>query len=815
MKKLYLLIILLTVFFGQAQYITIPNVNWPNRKDLTARFSEFSSVTAATISPPKITASGNQIYCPGTSLNIVETVNITFDPLESTTDGVYIQISSGYVLGQDQLILTGFHPSISANWNSTEGKLVLKSNTGNKIPYSDFVSAIKDVQFINSNISPSGIRTFSITLGTGNVSYLPSNGHYYEYVPNLGINWTRARDLAALSNFYGLQGYLATLTAGDEAQLAGAQAPGAGWIGGSDSQTEGTWKWVTGPEGLANGGTGTIFWIGKSNGAPTPPHNYANWNTSGNEPNDSRDNEDYAHITAPALGYPGTWNDLPEPGDPITNTNYYPQGYIVEYGGMDGDPTSIQISASTSITIPKITSVTPNSTCVSGSLLLQATATDGTVDWYDSPRGGNLLGTGNSFTTPNLTTTTSYYVDASNGSCSNGPRTEIIATVNIPPTITSALPASRCGIGTVTLRATASEGIINWFDDLTGGNLVGTGDSFTTPPIITTTIYYIESNLSGCITPIRTPITATINTYPIITTTTPGSRCDSGVVTIAATASGGTINWYDVATGGTPLGNGNSFTTPNVTSTTNFYAETTENECTSIRVAITATVYPIIPLKKEILLCQSETLILEASIPDMEYLWSPGGETTQSIEISNIGDYKVIISSPSGSCDSKEEFKVIEHPKPIIKEIVMEENSITIELENPKDYYEFSIDGELFKESNQFTQIPSGQYTAFVREKNGCNLIQLNFDVFSIAKYFTPNNDGFNDFWEIKEMKDFPNSTASIFDRYGKLIAKLTPLQPNWNGNYDNTPLIEDDYWYVLKMEDSKPSIKGHFSLKR
>jgi gliding motility-associated-like protein len=55
-----------------------------------------------------------------------------------------------------------------------------------------------------------------------------------------------------------------------------------------------------------------------------------------------------------------------------------------------------------------------------------------------------------------------------------------------------------------------------------------------------------------------------------------------------------------------------------------------------------------------------------------------------------------------------------------------------------------------------------------------CNLVAQDFTVFTIAKYFTPNNDGFNDLWEIKEMADYPNSSAQIFNRYGKLIITLT-----------------------------------------
>jgi hypothetical protein len=171
------------------------------------------------IDPPKIIATPNpNPYCPGTSVNIVDFVGITYDPLEPNTDAVSIQIASGYVFGQDLLTLTGSHPTVSFDWIQSEGKLKLFSTTGVDIPYTDFEAAIANVKFINSSPSPTGTRTFSISLGSGQLSYLPRNKHFYEYVADIGITWTDAKIAAETRTYYGLQGYLATLTAADEAQ---------------------------------------------------------------------------------------------------------------------------------------------------------------------------------------------------------------------------------------------------------------------------------------------------------------------------------------------------------------------------------------------------------------------------------------------------------------------------------------------------------------------------------------------------------------------------------------------------------------------
>ncbi len=676
----------------------------------------FSGVVAQNAAPILL-ATGNQVYCPQTSLPIVTNMSIT-DPDDVGIAAMYIQISSGYVLGQDVLTLTGIHPTISSSWNAIEGKLTL-SGIGGDPTYIQFKAAIESVVFTNSAINPSGQRIFSVTVGQAN--YLESTGHYYQYIPNTGISWTNAKNAAAASTYYGLQGYLATITTVEEVQISGVQASGAGWIGGSDEANEGVWKWVTGPE------LGTTFWNGVVNGS-TP--NFAFWNA--NEPNNQGE-EDYAHVTAPGVGQPGSWNDLSNVG--ASSGNYQPKGYIVEYGGMPGDPI-LQISTTSIITIPVITNVTNATRCGSGSVTLQAIS-----------NVGNL-------------------------------------------------------------------GTINWFTTPTGGTSIFTGNSFNTPVLNATTDYYVDAFPVGCTLGNRVQVTATIKPVPVIGFTTPNPVCQNTNTMLQANTSLGAINWYDSNTSLTPIFTGTSFTTPILSASTSYFIEAINNGCVSNRVEIPVQVVPAPTVVDEtVVFCKNTSVTLQSGISGASYLWSTGA-TTQNCAVASGGSYSVVITTPL-NCNLTKNFTVIENTAPEITFIKVEELTAEISIIGT-GIYEYSLDNIHFQSSPVFNMIVGGVYTCYVKEiGTNCGYDYEDFVVIDYPRFFTPNSDGFNDYWKINGMNLFPKATISIFDRYGQLITVLTTKNPHWDGRLNGESVPSSDYWFVANLGNNTSEVKGHFTLKR
>ncbi len=138
-------------------------------------------------------------------------------------------------------------------------------------------------------------------------------------------------------------------------------------------------------------------------------------------------------------------------------------------------------------TNPTITATTTGYACGFGSVAMTATASAGTINWYASSTGGTSLHTGTSYTATALTTSTTFYVDASDNGCVTPTRTAIIAGVKSKPTAVETLTPSPACVGkTLTLTVTPSGGLPPYSYGWSGPDgfaTTSTGTTVNTPPL--------------------------------------------------------------------------------------------------------------------------------------------------------------------------------------------------------------------------------------------------------------------------------------------------------------------------------------------
>ncbi|MBN4058047.1 T9SS type B sorting domain-containing protein [Olleya sp. AH-315-K02] len=254
-----------------------------------------------------------------------------------------------------------------------------------------------------------------------------------------------------------------------------------------------------------------------------------------------------------------------------------------------------------------------------------------------------------------------------------------------------------------------------------------------------------------------------------------------------------------------------------------------DNACFGInQVQLTVYELPDIEIEEQLFYCLNifpQTITLNAGLinnlpSDFTYLWSTR-ETTQEIQINQTGTYSVTVTNANG-CSKDRIITVLPSNISTIENIEVvdatQNNTITITVSG-EGTYAFALDdiNGPYQDSNVFENVAPGLHTVYVMDvKNNCGIVEEIVSVIGFPKFFTPNNDSYNDTWQVYGLSNQfqSKSTIFIYDRFGKLLKQLDPTSRGWDGTFNGLRLPSSDYWFHVTLQDGRV-FRSHFTLKR
>jgi len=459
-------------------------------------------------------------------------------------------------------------------------------------------------------------------------------------------------------------------------------------------------------------------------------------------------------VSGSSSPYSYSWNTNPVQTT-ATATGLPPGTYTVTITDANGCITVQQVTVTLNDNSSISAAANPISICPGGGATLLATVLAGNLTTFTwTP--GNLTG---QTVTVSPTTATTYTVTGTNVL---GCTATTTVTVNI-----DAVPAAPvvngtaiCSGNTATLNISSPQVgyTYSWYNAATGGTVLSTGTSYTTPALTATTTYYIDAiNGPGCVSATRTPVTVTIIPLPASLPVNGTTICPGTGITlnVPSPQPGYTYTWYDAASGGTLLSTGTSYSLNVVAAQTTVYLQSTSSfGCVgSSRVPVTIDIYT-----------QLSTPIVSVSnvtTNSVTFTWNAVATATgYEVSTNGGGSFQTPSSGATGTTHTISGLQPLQSVSIIVR----------------------SLGTPACRNSEPSVIVPA---TAL-----GTNQV-------FVPNVFTPNGDGRNDVLYV--YGNYINSMKlQVFNQWGELIFISTDKNIGWNGAYKNRLQPVGVYAYTL-----------------
>ncbi|MEZ4961588.1 MAG: SdrD B-like domain-containing protein [Saprospiraceae bacterium] len=87
-------------------------------------------------------------------------------------------------------------------------------------------------------------------------------------------------------------------------------------------------------------------------------------------------------------------------------------------------------------------------------------------------------------------------------------------------------------------------------------------------------------------------------------------------------------------------------------------------------------------------------------------------------------------------------------------------------------------------------------------------------DSLVVYNAFSPNGDGYNDYFKIDGLQRYPGSELSIYSRYGQKVFSSKDYKNDWGGSWGSNNLPNGTYFYILELGGEK-RLTGYLQVER
>lgn len=334
-----------------------------------------------------------------------------------------------------------------------------------------------------------------------------------------------------------------------------------------------------------------------------------------------------------------------------------PGAYTV-YVRTNGDACETTYNVTVGATPPETITVGTNQTICAGNNATITASGNGTIEWFD---GATSLGTGGSLSVSPGSNTTYTAVLTDANTCTDSDQVSV--TVNPNPTVNAGTDQSICTGSSANLNATGSGASFQWFEAATP---IGSNASINVSPTSNTTYTVQNTDGNGCTS--TDNITVTVNPLPTVNSGADETICDGDNVTLNATGTGSTFEWF---IGGTTIGNNASISVNPSTNTTYTVQNTDGNGCVNTdNLLVTVNPTPTVNAGADETICDGESVTLTASGSAPTYEWFDGGTSlgnNASLSVSpNANTIYTVVNTAGNGCSISDNVSVNVNPLPTV-----------------------------------------------------------------------------------------------------------------------------------------------------